>query len=109
VLRRLVTALAVACLALASCTDAPRRTHPLDDTLVWKRYRSLPDARAMVLAGDPTSAVWVVGMAGGEDSPAEAERSARAECERQRNRRRIVDPCRPYASGRRVVWGAGGP
>jgi hypothetical protein len=69
----------------------------------WTSYKSLPRAKALVIAGEP-SGVWVAGAAGGEATPEEAEAAAMKMCARRRHERRLAAPCRIYARGNKIVW-----
>ncbi len=88
-----------AVLACASGADRP----PPGLARVWKQYLSLPEARALAIAGDPHN-VWVSGAAGGQASSAEAEQAALQECLKRRGLRRMQSPCRLYAVGSEIVW-----
>jgi hypothetical protein len=78
------------------------RSHPLERTELWHRYRELAPQRALAIAGDPES-VWVGGTAAGLSSAEEAEAQALAVCRRQRARRRMQAPCVLYAIGNEVT------
>ena len=66
---------------------------------VWRDYSSLPQHRAIALAGDLRRSRWVIGMAGGLPSSELAIEAALRSCQKQRGRRRMQDPCKIYAVG----------
>jgi hypothetical protein len=98
----LCLAAAVATLTL-DCAGA-RTSHQVGLEGFWNSYESLPQAKALVIAGEPDG-VWVAGAAGGEASPEAAEASAMEMCARRRHERRLAAPCRIYARGSKIVWG----
>lgn len=91
------------CGLLAGCATDRRAPHP-DLVHVWREYTSLPEQRAIAIAGDPERDRWVTGASGGQESLEEAEEEALAECRRRRAKRRMQDSCRLYAIGDEVVW-----
>ena len=69
----------------------------------YQRYLSLPNQKAMAVAGDPNGR-WVYGYGYGARSSGMAEVSEMEQCN---VRRREIGPdaeCRIYAKGSRVVW-----
>ena len=80
--------------------DAP---HPGIESL-WRQFVEIPLPRALAIAGDPDRE-WVGAAAGGAGaSQIEAEQSALLECRRRRVARRLLAPCRFYATGSEIVW-----
>ena len=96
----IVTLLAVGC-AFSPPRDRPHR----GIEALWRDFVALPRERALALAGDPDG-LWVAGAAGGEPSKAAAEESALKVCADKRAARRMQAPCRLYATGEKIVWGA---
>jgi hypothetical protein len=94
----------VSALLLTACeTQKPTAPHAGIESL-WSQYQEIPLPRALAIAGDPDRE-WVGAAAGGPGaSQIEAEKSALAECKRQRLARRLRAPCRFYATGNQVVW-----
>jgi hypothetical protein len=97
---------AAACLALAMsgcASDGP--TPHRDLTAVWRDFASLPDQRALAVAGDPARDRWVAGASGGHETREQAEAEALLQCRMRRARRRLQAPCALYAVGDEIVWG----
>jgi len=104
--RRGVAAVVVASLLALGCAFSPPRDRPHRGIeALWRDFVALPRERALALAGDPDG-LWVAGASGGERSEAAAEESALAVCADKRAARRMQDPCRLYATGEKIVWGA---
>jgi hypothetical protein len=108
--RRLCLAVAVPAVALllsfavACVVSAPVRKQPHDGIApLWKTFLSLPQQRALALAGDPDGA-WVAGAGSGESSQAAAENTALAVCAAKRAARRMQSPCLLYATDDKIVW-----
>jgi len=98
----LIPILITATLFLA-CTTQGEGHHRATKALL-EEYRTLPDERAIALAGDP-NLTWVAGMAGGLGKKAEAASKALEECKKRRSANRMKMPCRPYAAGDEIIWG----
>jgi len=105
---RTLAALCAAALVLTACTGGVRtpgrdsRPHRGLESL-WRDYQALPRERALAIAGDPDG-LWVAGAAGGEANRRDAERRALEQCGIRRLERRLLVPCRLYATGDRIVW-----
>lgn len=87
---------------LACASDGPT-PHP-DLARVWSDFETLPDERALAIAGDPRRDRWVVGASGGHASRSEAEDRALLECRARRAARRMREACVLYAVGDEIVW-----
>jgi hypothetical protein len=87
---------------LGACAGRQKAPHAGIASL-WREYQSVPEQRAMALAGDPNK-VWIGAVAGGAVEREEAEERALAECRRRRQARRMQAPCLVYASGDEVLW-----
>lgn len=96
--------MAIAAIAvLASCATG----RPPHDALtrVWRDYGTLPDQRALAIAGElERHERWVAGASGGHATRSDAEAGALRECARRRQEQRMQDACRLYAVGDEVVW-----
>jgi len=86
-----------------ACVSDAARPHP-DLTVAWREYQTLPDTRAMAIAGHPGRDRWVTGASGGHASLERAEQEAITQCSIRRARRRIQDACLLYAVGDEIVW-----
>jgi len=95
-------ALAAAPLALACAT--PRTSPHPKLAEVWREFLTLPDERALAIAGDPLRDNWVTGSAGGQASREEALDAALGECGRRRAQHRMQAACEPYAVGAEIIW-----
>jgi hypothetical protein len=70
---------------------------------LWRHFVTLPEMRAMAIAGDPVR-IWVGAAVGDEPTAAAAEAAALAACREKRIAARIQTPCRLYAMGDEIVW-----
>jgi len=95
----LAAALGLAALA-CSTTGAP----PSLFERHYQRYLSQPHQKAMALAGDLAGA-WTYGYGSGYETPGLAIDRAMEICNARRHDLTIVDECRIYAVGNRVVEG----
>jgi hypothetical protein len=71
---------------------------------VWRGYQTLPDERALAIAGDPRRDRWVSAASGGHGSIGAAEESALRMCRSRRAARRMRAACQLYAVGEEIVW-----
>lgn len=93
-----------ACIAFVACLTGDHHRRSSDFEALWRRYQELPEPRALAIAGDPDTTLWVGAAAAGQATQAEAERQAVAKCMEQRAKRRLQVPCRLYAVGDFVIW-----
>jgi hypothetical protein len=99
--RRLAIVVALLGVACASDGHAP----PSALVSAWRDFQSLPEQRALAIAGDPRrGAVWVTGASGGHATRAAAEEEALTRCRMQRALRRLQAECVLYAVNEEVVW-----
>ena len=75
---------------------------------VWADYRELPAHKALAVAGELREGHWVAGASGGHSTRAEARYAALRECQRRRDERNMVEPCRLYAEGETLTTGVRG-
>ena len=96
-------AAALAAALLAACASGGSPPHR-DLAVAWRDYRSLPEERALAIAGDPRRGRWVAGASGGHALPSEAQAEALVQCRIRRAARRMQAPCLLYAVGDEIVW-----
>lgn len=98
----LVAILASAAPILGCATPGPGPDEALAS--FWREYETLPDERAIAIAGTPGRGRWVTGASAGHAIPEDAEASAISECRARRAERRMQAECVLYAVGDEIVW-----
>ena len=89
-------------LALACASSGPSPHSAL--TATWREYQTLPQQRALAIAGNPDHELWVTGATGGHATREQAEAEAIAQCKIRRAARRMQAACVLYAVGDEIVW-----
>lgn len=88
-------------LALVACTSSGPKKNRFERE--FQRYLSMPNQKAMAIAGDPNGR-WVYGYGYAAGSSGHAEVTAMEACNRRRNSLGPDAECSVYAIGSKVVW-----